>query len=77
MKQMTLENQYLTRIYLIFPEKVWQVLRMGEIGFKIERGGQGGKPILNEFKIANFTKTLDLVPQKSFHIDKCFMLMIN
>ncbi len=37
------------------------VLRMVKVGFKTERGG--GKPIFNEFKIANFTKIMDLVPK--------------
>ncbi len=39
---------------------------MVKIGFKIERGG-GGKPILNEFNIAKFTKTLDLFPKIRIH----------
>ncbi len=34
---------------------------MVKIGFKIAKGG-GGKSILNEFKIANFTETLDYIP---------------
>ena len=36
---------------------------MVKIGFKIARGG-GVKPVLNEFKIANFTETLDLIPKE-------------
>ena len=38
---------------------------MLKIGFKIERG-EGGKPIFNEFKIANFTETLDLIPKRIY-----------
>ena len=37
---------------------------MVKIGFKIERGREGGPAIINESKIANFTKTLVLIPKR-------------
>ena len=39
------------------------ILWMVKFGLKIERGGEGGKAILNELKIADFPETLDPTPK--------------